>query len=491
VLVDPRRAPTDALQTLFNGDITFGDKLRLFTLQRELAGRSPGEILNRGGTSTRAYLDRVGFSAKFVDNFAAPLYGGITLDRDLETDSLVFEYTFKMLSEGRIGVPAAGMGAIPDQLAKRAEMAGATIETEGTVSSVESSSSEAVLTVDGETVVADAAVVATDPPTARDLTDVGSIPTEARSCVTQYVARQSRTGLPTGKRLVLNTEESGPNQIAPLSAVAPEYSPSDATLYSATFLGEREESDEALFQSVRETMASWYPEANLADLELVATDRVPFAQFAQPPGFRAGLPAVDDPDGPVFSPATTQGGRRFRARWRAGGWQRTWPLKNWGGDETGRDGAGAVPTPDSARAAGVGVCVVRVVLAVEDARNVVQRSPAEEGESEERRSDERERHLRRSHVRASAAAAKIASGIDPDPCRTCPDSIRRNLQHPPELSQRREFEGLVSVPSRTIGRNASTFLTRGDMKSPAYIPLTLTPRTSRLNEGSIRTSAPR
>jgi protoporphyrinogen oxidase len=300
VLVDPRRAPTDALQTLFNGDITFGDKLRLFTLQRELAGRSPGEILNRGGTSTRAYLDRVGFSAKFVDNFAAPFYGGITLDRDLETDSLVFEYTFKMLSEGRIGVPAAGMGAIPDQLAKRAEMAGATIETEGTVSSVESSSSEAVLTVDGETVVADAAVVATDPPTARDLTDVGSIPTEARSCVTQYVARQSRTGLPTGKRLVLNTEESGPNQIAPLSAVAPEYSPSDATLYSATFLGEREESDEALFQSVRETMASWYPEANLADLELVATDRVPFAQFAQPPGFRAGLPAVDDPDGPVF-----------------------------------------------------------------------------------------------------------------------------------------------------------------------------------------------
>jgi len=84
VLVDPRRAPTDALQTLFNGDITFGDKLRLFTLQRELAGRSPGEILNRGGTSTRAYLDRVGFSAKFVDNFAAPLYGGITLDRDLK-----------------------------------------------------------------------------------------------------------------------------------------------------------------------------------------------------------------------------------------------------------------------------------------------------------------------------------------------------------------------------------------------------------------------
>ncbi|SFS02859.1 UDP-galactopyranose mutase [Halomicrobium zhouii] len=300
VLVDPRRAPTNALQTLFNGDVTFGDKLRLFTLQRELAGRSPEAILDRGGTSTRAYLERVGFSKQFVENFAAPFYGGITLDRDLETDSMVFEYTFKMLSEGRIGVPAAGMGAIPDQLAKRAEMAGATIETGTAVSSVDPSSTEAVLTVDGETVVADAVVVAADPPAARDLTGLGSIPTEARSCVTLSVARQSRTGLPTGKRLILNAGESGPNQVAPMSAVAPEYAPSDATLYSATFLGDREESDETLFESVRETMASWYPEANLADLELVATDRVPFAQFAQPPGFRAGLPTVDDPDGPVF-----------------------------------------------------------------------------------------------------------------------------------------------------------------------------------------------
>lgn len=300
VLVDPRRAPTDALQTLFNREISLGDKLRLFTLRRELAGRSPEEILKRGGTSIRDYLERTGFSRSFIDRFAAPFYGGITLDRELGTDSLVFEYTFKMLSEGRIGVPADGMGAIPDRLAKRADIAGVTIETDAEVSSIDASSDEAVVTVDGETVVADAAVVATDPPTAQDLTGIGSIPTGARGCVTQYVARHSRTGLPTGRRLVLNAGSSGPNQVAPMSAVAPEYAPAGATLYSATFVGDRDASDDELFQSVRATMASWYPETNLADLELVATDRVPFAQFDQPPGFRAGLPSADDPDGPVF-----------------------------------------------------------------------------------------------------------------------------------------------------------------------------------------------
>lgn len=80
-----------------------------------------------------------------------------------------------MLSEGRSVVPADGMGAIPDQLAKRAEVAGATIETDATVSSIDASSEKAILTVDGETVVADAVVVATDSQTARDLTGVSSI----------------------------------------------------------------------------------------------------------------------------------------------------------------------------------------------------------------------------------------------------------------------------------------------------------------------------
>ena len=303
----PRRAPGSILETLFNREIPLGDKLRVLALQRALGRRSPESILSGGGTTTRAFLERKGFSRSFVERFAAPFYGGITLDRALETDSLVFEYTFKMLSEGPIGVPADGMGAIPRRLAARAEATGAAIETETRVTSVDASADEVLITADGETVVADAAVVATDPPAARDLTGVDAIPTDARGCVTQHVAVPSRRGPPTGERLVLNAEAggpddvaAGPNHVAPVSDVAPEYAPADATLYSATFLGDPDADDERLFRAVREAMSSWYPEATFADLELVATDRIPFAQFAQPPGFRATLPAVDDPAGPVF-----------------------------------------------------------------------------------------------------------------------------------------------------------------------------------------------
>jgi len=45
---------------------------------------------------------------------------------------------------------------------------------------------------------------------------------------------------------------------------------------------------------------TWYPEHRFDALEHLATDRIEFAQFDQPPGFRDDLPAVDAPDGPVY-----------------------------------------------------------------------------------------------------------------------------------------------------------------------------------------------
>jgi phytoene dehydrogenase-like protein len=191
------------------------------------------------------------------------------------------------------------MGAIPEQLAARARAAGATIETGARVSDVESQEDEVTIALDGETVTADAAIVATDPKIARELTGVGDISTEARSCVTQYFAMDERT-LDTGRKLILNAASDRPNTVAPLSAVAPEYAPDDRTLLSATTLGSPEESDEELATRTRDALATWYPEHRFDTVELVATDRIEFAQFDQPRGFRDDLPAVDAPEGPVL-----------------------------------------------------------------------------------------------------------------------------------------------------------------------------------------------
>jgi len=310
-LSDPLRDPKALTATLFNREISAGDKLRILSLRRDLAGKSTEEIFSGPDATIEAYLRDRNFSGRFRENFAAPFYGGITLDRSLSTSRAVFEYTFKMLAAGETAVPAEGMGAIPAQLAARARGAGVTMALETPVDAVtpqadagsgESGGLEGGVVVEtpGETVTADAAVVATDPPTARDLTGVEAIPTAARACVTVHLAVPDTQELQSGPRLLLNAADARPNQVAPLSTVAPEYAPDGQQLLSATFLGEQEAADWALAEEVREALAAWFPENQFADLELLATDRIELAQFDQPPGFYEDLPAVDAPDGPLF-----------------------------------------------------------------------------------------------------------------------------------------------------------------------------------------------
>ena len=134
--------------------------------------------------------------------------------------------------------------------------------------------------------------------TAADLTGL-DLPTATRGCVTQHFSLPRTQHLDAGRRLILNAEDARPNHVALLSAVADSYTPAGTQLLSATFLGEPDESAEALASSVREAMASWYPENSFADLELLETHRIPTAQLVQAPGFQASVPAPDAPEGPV------------------------------------------------------------------------------------------------------------------------------------------------------------------------------------------------
>jgi phytoene dehydrogenase-like protein len=302
VLSDPLRDPLSLAESLFNREVTTSDKLRTLALRQDLGGKPLDSFFSGPDTTIREYLHDWGFSEKFAENFVAPFYGGITLDRSLSTSKRVFEYTFRMLSDGRTAVPADGMGAIADQLAARAEAAGVDVHTDSVVYEVTPERNGATLDVDGGTVEADAVVVATDPRTAAELTGVDAIPTRARPSTTQYYRLPEGTDLGTKQRILLNAESAAPNAVVPLSAVAPEYAPDDAELLNATFLGEDALSmdDAELLARTRDALASWYPERQFGALEPLATDRIEFAQFDQPSGIHDSLPDADDPEGPVY-----------------------------------------------------------------------------------------------------------------------------------------------------------------------------------------------
>jgi phytoene dehydrogenase-like protein len=315
VLSDPFRDPRGAVSSLLNDEVSFSDKLRTLALRYDLSKRDEDEFFVGRDASIREYLRDWGFAADYVENFVEPFYGGITLDRSLSTSKQAFEYTFQAMSRGSIGVPAEGMRAIPEALAARAREAGVAIETGEDVESVRTAGEGRVpfrtgnadaegATVelsDGSTHETDAVVVATTPPEARRLTGVESIPTEGVPNVTGWYTLPAGESFETGKRILLNAADESPNAVVPMSEVAPEYAPDDRALLAATFLGEDslDRPAEALRDDVRDALATWFLEQDFSELETVDVHRIRFAQFAQPPGVYADLPAPDDPEGPV------------------------------------------------------------------------------------------------------------------------------------------------------------------------------------------------
>ena len=310
VLSDPLREPGALVESVLNREVPTSDKLRTLLLRQDLRSRDESEFFRGPDESIRSYLDDWGFSESYVEKFVAPFYGGITLDRSLATSSQVFQYTFRTLSRGRIAVPADGMGAIAEQLADRARAAGVEIVRNEGVAGVEDGRGGGRTRGSGPVAFettearreAEAVVVAADPRSARELTGVDAIPTDGKPSTTQFYSLPEHARVETGNKILLHTDGASPNVVVPLSEVAPEYAPDGQELLCATFLGagalERDEA--SLAADTRAALSAWYPEQSFESLEPIHTDRLRFAQFAQPPGVFDDLPSVTAPSGSVY-----------------------------------------------------------------------------------------------------------------------------------------------------------------------------------------------
>ena len=296
-VVDPRVMPSKALEMVTSGPVSLRDMLKLYQLSRQVAGRTREDIFAEADTSTVEWLYDAGFSQTFIESFARPFFGGMLLDRSLETSACVSKYLLSVLMTGETGVPSDGMQAIPDQLTTQANNAGAAIETSTHVDSIDTEEGVSVQLSD-QTVTADAIVVATDPRSAASLTGIESIPTTGKAVVTQYYSHANEP-LDAGGLLMLNEESGAPNHLVQQSVVAPDQAPPGRHVLSATFLEELDATDNELAERTEAALARWYPERHI-DFDILATDRLEFAQYRQAPGIHATLPAVQPTEDPVF-----------------------------------------------------------------------------------------------------------------------------------------------------------------------------------------------
>ena len=272
VVGDPFRKPTTALSTVGAPIGSPFDKARIAWLRHRLRRVHPVRLLQGDDTSTRDALADAGFSDTIIERFFRPLVGGIQLDPDLTDSRRMFDIIFRMLADGDSAVPAAGMEAIPRQLADR--LPPGSIHLDAPVTS----SSPTSITVDGSTISAAAVVVATEGPAAASLLGLPTV--ESKSVGAVYFSAPEPPI--DDKLVVLDGTGRGPVlNVAVMSNVAPGYAPPGSHLVVAALPGHDEPSIDT---DARTQLREWWgPQVDSWDH--VATYRIAHGQPRQRPPF--------------------------------------------------------------------------------------------------------------------------------------------------------------------------------------------------------------
>ncbi len=336
-VADPFRRPQDLVKGLLAPIGSLTDKIKVGLLRFEETSKPLRRVFAGPETDTLTYLTKTkGFSSAMVDRFFKPFYQGIYLAPLSEQSSRMFEFVFKMFSEGGISLPARGIRAVPEQLA--AGLPQGTLRLGMAARSVMEGQVELA---DGRVIAADAVVVATEEASARKLLSKAlakerSQPLGGRASTCLYYSFEGKPPI-REPLLILNGEGPGlagsssnpagvgsggsnkkpgvkvkvtgkkpptapkpkpaaspptqaavrptspVNNVVFLSSIAPSYAPAGQTLVSVTVVGSPSTNDGLLDKQVRAQLVGWFGQAQLNKWELLRIYRVPYAQPKQTP----------------------------------------------------------------------------------------------------------------------------------------------------------------------------------------------------------------
>ncbi|MFC3559252.1 NAD(P)/FAD-dependent oxidoreductase [Pedobacter jamesrossensis] len=261
---DPLRAPKMLLKTLFSPVGTLGDKLRLLKLKFSLSFNTVEEIFEKKETDTLSHLRDLGFSEIFIKKFFRPFFSGIFLESSLETSSRMFEFVFKMLSEGSAAVPALGMGEISKQLSECLDSEELLLHER-----IEKIENGIAYNSSGMAFSAGSIIIATEPKSLFGQDKIDQQPGQIwKPAHTLYFAAQKKT--PVTRQIALNALHGQViNNIAFMDHISPFYAPIGKSLISVSLKTEQKASGKHLEEKVRKELAQWYPDSK--DWKLLAS----------------------------------------------------------------------------------------------------------------------------------------------------------------------------------------------------------------------------
>ena len=323
---DPLRRPQDTLTALLSPIGTPLDKLLLGILIIKVKyTQTFAQALTKDEQSTEDYLFGLGLSESIVDTFFRPFLQGVFLAPLSAQSSRMselalqprasaphtrsqgwsptrtptlrspprFEAVFSVFSTGAACLPAAGLGAVPEQMAAALPSQLCELSLGTRVASLQEGG---VCLDDGTRLQADAVVIATEAPAAAALlatrTDAPPPPPLRRglsSCCLYFCF----AGAPpvTEPLLLLNARAGGQyggpsavvNNLCFPSAVAPSYAPAGCTLASVNVVGCPDIPEAELVAQVRAQLEGWFGEAEVREWRFLRRYEVAYAQPEQAP----------------------------------------------------------------------------------------------------------------------------------------------------------------------------------------------------------------
>lgn len=250
-IADPWRRPSDCLKSVFNPIGNFKDKLLISKLRQSVTCGSLKSLYEKNEQTTAEFLHQFGFSKDMIDRFFRPFFGGVFFDKSLSTSSKMFEFTFRLFSTGDTTLPAAGMGAISDQLAEK--IGRAKVQLNCRVASIKGNS---VFLENGAMIQTDAIVVATEGPEASRLLKRPMVQKMRSTRCLYFAADKAPMSAPI---LVLNGEDSELiNNLCIPSNVNSSYAPPGKCLISVSVIGREDLPDDGMKNAVLDQLEAWY-----------------------------------------------------------------------------------------------------------------------------------------------------------------------------------------------------------------------------------------
>ena len=115
---DAFRDPSFLWPTIKANSASLLDKIKLLAEQRRISGLSIEEIFGQRDQLTIDSLYSK-YSQRFINQFFKPFYGGIFLEKELQTSVIQFEFVFHMFANGYAALPKRGMQSVIDQLSAK------------------------------------------------------------------------------------------------------------------------------------------------------------------------------------------------------------------------------------------------------------------------------------------------------------------------------------------------------------------------------------